>query len=128
MSTRLSSGLGVYEPGEDITGVATAAVTAKTFLAISGDRDVNGSLSVAPATAAGRIAGVAKNTAPIGGLVGISRGGGRVVYVTTSAAVTAFQQVQVGAGGTAVPGASGVAVGYALTSAASGADAEISLY
>jgi hypothetical protein len=128
VSTRLSSGLGVYEPGEDITGAATAAVTGKTFLAISGDRDVEGSLSVAPATTGGRIVGVAKNTAPTGGLVGISRGGGRVVYVTTSAAVTAFAEVSVGAGATAVPKGSGVAVGYALTGAASGADAEISLY
>ncbi|MDH6245746.1 capsid cement protein [Mycobacterium sp. OTB74] len=126
----MSTNLGfsdVYEPGQNVTGYATSAVTGQTFLAISGDR-TGGNVSVAPATAAGRVFGVARTAAASGQLVSVARGGGRVVHVTAAASITAFAQVQVAAGGQATPLASGVAVGYALTSAASGALAEISLY
>ena len=55
-------------------------------------------------------------------------GNSRVVKVTTGAALTAFQEVQAGAAGVAIPLAAGVKLGYALTSAANATDAEISLY
>jgi hypothetical protein len=120
--------VGVYEPGRDITGQASAAVTGKRFLAITGNRSSDGNIAVAHATAAGRICGVSKYDAASGKKVGIVRGNSRVTFVTAGGALTAFQEVEVGANGTAVAKAAGVAVGYAITAAANGADAEISLY
>ncbi len=128
MSTIIGTNAGIYDPGKDITGEATGTVTAKTFLAISGNRTSGGNIAVATATAAGRICGVARNDAGSGGLVTIARGNSRVVKVTAGGAIAAFAEVEVGANGKAVTKASGVPVGYALTAAASAADAEISLY
>lgn len=119
--------VGIYEPGADLTGVATGAITGKRFLAISGNRS-NGNLAVAHATAAGRIAGVSRWDAAIGQLVGVARGSGRVIAVTAGGNIAAFAEVEVGSNGQAVTKASGVAVGYAVTAATSGGDAEISLY
>lgn len=128
----------IYEPGESITGKASAAVTAKRFLAISGSRGagstvvtsnrITGNIAVAHAAAGGRICGVAGHDAASGDLVRVLRGGGRVIRVTASGAIAAFAEVQVGANGTATTLAAGKAVGYALTAAADGADAEVSLY
>lgn len=118
---------GVYEPGADITGHATAAVTGKRFLRITGDR-TDGNISVAHATAAGRVCGVSKYDAASGKKVGVMRGNSRVVHVEAGGAIAAFAEVEVGASGTAVTLSAGVAVGYALTAAADGDDAQISLY
>ncbi|KUI13454.1 hypothetical protein AU191_16830 [Mycolicibacterium acapulense] len=118
----------VYAPGADITGEATAAVTAKRFVVISGNRTAGGNIAVAPAAAGARPCGVAGNDAAIGGLVRVVRGNSRVVRVTASGAIAANVEVQVGANGTVATKAAGLAVGYALTAAADGADAEISLY
>lgn len=120
--------VGVYEPGRDISGRATAAVTGKRFLKISGTRGAAGNISVAHADAGGRVAGVSKYDAASGELVGMARGNSRVTYVNAGAPLTAFGEVEVGADGKAVPKNTGVAVGYAVTAAASGVDAEISLY
>jgi hypothetical protein len=128
VSTIIGTNAGIYDPGKDITGQATAAITAKTFLAINGDRTSGGNIAVATATAAGRICGVARNDAPTGYQVTVARGNSRVVKVTAGGAIAAFAEVEVGAAGKAVTLASGVPVGYALTAAASAADAEISLY
>ncbi len=117
----------VYEPGRDLTGRTTAAVTGRRFLAISGNR-VGGNIAVAPATAAGRVFGVAKYDAASGALVGIARGNSRVVTVAADGPIAAFAEVEVGSAGKAKTLASGVAVGYAVTGAADGANAEISLY
>ena len=117
----------IYKPGTDITGRASAAVTGKRFLKISGDRS-GGNIAVAPATAGGRTCGVAKYDAASGAVVGIARGNSRVVPVTADGAITAGAEVEVGTAGKAKAKNSGVAVGYALTAAADGADAEISLY
>ncbi|MHC9294181.1 DUF2190 family protein [Mycobacterium sp. LTG2003] len=127
MSTTLTNP-SVYAPGADITAQATAAVTARTFLAISGNRVSGGNIAVAPATAAGRVCGVAGNDAAIGELVTVVRGNSRVVKVTAGANIAAGAEVEVGANARAVTKTSGVAVGYAITGAASGAVAEISLY
>lgn len=120
--------VGVYEPGRDITGRATAAVTGKRFLKISGNLTATGNIAVAPADAAGRVCGVSKYDAASGDIVGVARGNSRVTYVTADGALAAFDEVEVGTAGKAKKFASGVAVGYALSAAADGADAEISLY
>ena len=119
--------VGVYEPGRNITGRASAAVTGKRFLAITGNRS-NGNIAVAHATAAGRVCGVSKYDAASGEIVGVIRGNSRVTHVTADGAIAAFAEVEVGTAGKAKALASGKAVGYALTAAADGADAEISLY
>lgn len=118
---------GVYEPGRDITGRASAAVTGKRFLKISGNRS-SGNIAVAHADAAGRTCGVSKYDAANGDIVGVARGNSRVTHVTADGAINAFQEVEVGTAGKAKAKNAGVAVGYALTGAADGADAEISLY
>lgn len=119
--------IGVYEPGRNLSGRASAAVTGKRFLKISGNRN-GGNIAVAHADAAGRIAGVAQYDAASGDLVGIARGNSRVTFVTAGGAIAAFDEVEVGAAGVAIKKASGVAVGYAVTAVTSGGDAEISLY
>lgn len=119
--------LGVYEPGRDITGRASANVTGKRFLKISGNRS-SGNVAVAHADTAGRVCGVSKYDAASGDIVGVARGNSRVTFVTAAANIAAFAEVEVGANGQAVTKTSGVAVGYAVTAATSGGDAEISLY
>ncbi|AVP67323.1 capsid cement protein [Prescottella equi] len=119
--------IGVYEPGTDISGRASTAVTGKRFLKISGNRS-GGNIAVAHADAAGRVCGVSGRDAAVGELVDVKRGKDRVTFVTAGGAIAAFEEVEVGANGQAVKKASGVAVGYAVTAAASGTDAEISLY
>lgn len=120
--------LGVYEPGRDISGRTTSAVIGKRFVMVSGNRS-GGNIAVAPATAAGRIFGVAKYDQPnVGEIVGVVRGNSRVTFVTAAANIAAFAEVEVGTAGQAITKTSGVAVGYAVTAALSGGDAEISLY
>lgn len=114
-------------PGTDVTGQATAAITGKRFVGISGNILADGSLSLAPAAAASRAVGVAKYDAAVGEKVGVYRGARMVVPVTAGAAITAGQAVEVGTLGQAIPLAAGIAVGYAETAAASGADARICL-
>lgn len=127
MSTTLTNP-SVYDPGANISAQASATVTARRFLLISGDRASGGNLAVAPATAAGRVCGVAGNDAASGELVTVVRGSSRVVKVSAGADISAFAEVEVGTGGTAVPLDEGVAVGYAVTGATNGGTAEISLY
>lgn len=118
----------VYTPGQDITGEATGAITARRFLAISGNRASGGNIAVAHATAAGRVCGVAATDAASGELVTVVRGNSRVVKVAAGGTIAAFAEVEVGTAGKAVAKSSGVAVGYALTGATNNNDAEISLY
>lgn len=127
MSTTITNP-SVYDPGKDITAEATATVTARRFLTISGNRTAGGNVAVAPAAAGARTCGVAGNDAAVGGLVCLVRGNSRVVRVTASGAIAAGAEVQVGANGTATTKAAGIAVGYAITGAADTADAEVSLY
>ncbi|GAB5904570.1 capsid cement protein [Mycobacteroides chelonae] len=118
----------IYAPGADITAQATAAVIARRFVAISGDRVPGGNIAVAPAPAGARSFGVAASDGATGVLVTVVRGASRVVKVAAGAAIAAGAEVEVGAAGKAIPKASGIAVGYAITGAASNTDAEISLY
>lgn len=122
---------GVYEPGADITGHTTAAVTGKRFLAITGSRittDLTNNIQVAHATAAGRTCGVSAFDAAISTKVTIKRGNSRVVFVTAQANIAFGAEVEVGTNGQAVTKSAGIAVGYALTAATATNDAEISLY
>lgn len=124
-----------YKPGADITAHCSAAVTGQRCVMISGNRQSGpglaatsegGNLVVAHATAAGRIFGVAAHDAAINKDVTVLRGG--VVPILTSGVIAAFAEVEVGANGTVVTKASGVAIGFAVNGAANGAVAEIALY
>lgn len=117
----------VYDPGRDITGRATANVTGKRFVKITGNRS-GGNIAVAHCADGDRSCGVAKYDAASGDIVGLARGKDRVVRVTAGANLTAGQEVQAGAAGVAIVAAAGAKLGYAITAAANGADAEISLY
>lgn len=116
------------ETGTDVTGQASAAVTGKRFLAITGNIQADGSITVAHATAAGRICGVSKYDAASGAKVGVLRGSKMVVPVMAAGTIAAGAEVEVGTAGQAVTKSAGVAVGYAETGATSGQDARICLY
>lgn len=123
MSTTLTSPY-VYAPGHDIPGIATAPVTGRQFVAVSGDRNGStGNVSVAPAAAGGRALGVAAWDAAAGQLVRVCRGG--VVKVLAGGAITAGDPIQVGAGGTAVTATTGIVVGQAIASALNGGIAQV---
>jgi len=140
-------------PGEDVTGMATAAITGKRCVQISAAKPVGEKAADTPATipsgtptggggtyrvahpsgagangGAGKmIFGVAKYDQPtVNKLVGVTREG--IVPITASAAITAGQQLQVAADGTVVPLAAGVPIGQACDDCANGADCEVALY
>lgn len=117
----------VYDPGADITAVATTPVVAQRFVAISGNR-VDGNVAVAPAAAAGRVFGVAATDAAAGELVRVVRGASRVVRVTAAGPIAANAEIEVAADGKATTLAAGKAVGFCITGAADGGEAQISLY
>ncbi|GAA2516712.1 capsid cement protein [Winogradskya humida] len=117
-----------FEPGRRLNGHATAAVIGKRFVAISGNRQSDGTISVAPAAAASKAFAVAVQDAAIGEKPGLLRGPGFIVPVTAGAAIAAGAQVEVGTAGQAITLASGIAVGVAITAATSGTDAQIALY
>lgn len=129
-------------PGEDVTGITTAAVTGKKCVQITAAKDnlteglaadaggnaykvghpnASGALG-----AAKRVFGVAKYDAASGAFVGIVREG--IVPILTSGAVTAGVEVEVAADGSVVTLASGIPIGLACNSALSGTYAEIALY
>jgi len=115
-----------YSPGANITAEATAPVTGRRFVKISGNRTAGGNLAVAPAAAGDRAFGVAAHDTAAGQLVHVARGG--VVKVIAAGAIAAGAAVQVGAGGAVSTAAAGVVVGVAVTGAADGAVAEIAFY
>ncbi|MFH5231016.1 DUF2190 family protein [Antrihabitans spumae] len=117
----------VFNPGRDITGQATGDVSMARFLRITGNTSA-GVIQVGHAAAAGRIAGVAATDAATGQLVTVSRGSARVVKVEAAGNIAAFSEVEVGTDGKAVTKTSGVAVGYVVTAATSGALAQVNLY
>lgn len=129
------------EPGVDVTGQATAAVTGKRFLRISGARSYKfnqlagtadgNNYKVAQATAGGAAFGVSKYDQPtVGGKVGVARGG--IVTVTAGATITAGQRIMSDATGQAIPWVTAASeankdLGYAVDDAVNGTDAEIAL-
>lgn len=113
----------VFSPGEAITAEATAPVTARRVVRVSGNRTGNGNLAVAPGATGVIALGVAANDAGTGQLVRVARGG--VVRVIAEAAIAAGAAVQVGAAAGVVTASTGVVVGHAVTGAAAGGVAEI---
>ncbi len=107
----------IFNPGNEVTYTASAAITGGQVVANSG---VN---TVAPAAAASvKVVGVAAHDAASGAKVTVLSGPGMVHESTASGAVTAGDLVQAGAAGTvAILGAtpaSGQMIGVALTTAA----------
>jgi hypothetical protein len=114
-----------------------SAVTGKTFVRISANRQAGpglntstsgGNVTVAPATAAAKPFGVASYDGAVGDIIDIQTAPGRVVPVTASGAIAAGAQVEVGTGGVVVTLASGIAVGMCLSATTDGNDAQIKLY
>lgn len=122
----------VFEPANNLTVQASAGITGKKFVAISGNRQSDGTLTVAPPAAGGRVAGVSMYDVAVGKRGGIWRKRGMIVPVITggaSGALAAFAEVQVDNTGAVIPLAAGVAVGYVVDgTAGNGADALVSLY
>jgi hypothetical protein len=132
-------------PGDEVTGVATAAITGKKCVQITAAKPAGYSGTLAATADVGhlyqvghpgaggralgagkRIFGVAKWDAPVGGKVGIAKGG--IVPITCSGAILAGSEVEVAADGSVIVLASGIAIGLALNDALLGSDAEIDLY
>lgn len=117
----------------DVTAQTTAAVTGKRFVDISADitsgpglssTSEGSNLKVAHATAAAKAFGVAEYDAASGAKVGVIGTPGRIVPVTSGAAITAGAEVEVGTAGKAITLASGKSCGKAVTTA-SGADVDV---
>lgn len=116
----------LFRPSDEITCLASAAVTGKRFVSISATRDADtGLVKVAPGTAAGKAFGVAGYDAASGAVLPVLREG--VVPVTAGGAITAGDQIEVGTDGKAVKASTGVAVGLAIETATSGNDVFVAL-
>lgn len=128
-------------PGQNITGKASATVTGKRFLRYSGNRTGGGHAGlstdlanvpqVAPCNGSTQVPiGVAAHDAASGSLVGVLRGAGRHCTVTAGAAVTAGALVMADSTGRAITQTGTVTagipipVGIAVTGA-SGADVDL---
>lgn len=124
--------LPLFEDGDELTCLTTAAVTGKRFVAVTGNLQSDNAPTIGPPAAAGRVFGIAMYDAAAGARVGVWRGRTEVFPVTTGAAsgaIAAFQELQVDATGAVVPLAAGVAVGYAVSgSAGNGADVWMTRY
>jgi hypothetical protein len=114
-----------FETG-NVSFRATANITGKRFVAPSGDVTGGPGLStdnqnlyrMATCGAGLKPAGVAKYDVS----------SGRIVPVTTGAAIVAGVQVQSDGAGAAITLASGVPAGLAMSGAGSGADCQVKLY
>lgn len=121
------------EHADRVTCTASAAVTGKRFVSISGDRNANGTYTVAPSAAGGKAIGVAAYDAAAGVKVTVvTRDSGDIVPITAGGAITAGASIVSDGTGQAVvaAGAAGAvvhALGIAMTGAALGADAQIKL-
>lgn len=122
-----------FDPGQQVTARATAAVTGGTFVAISADladddagallgagSEPQGYPSVAPAAGV-KALGVATKDADTDESVPVVRTGA-IVPVIAGNAITAGAQVETNAAGRAIPLAAGVAVGHALSTVAADGD------
>lgn len=120
----------LYRPGDDVTATASAAVTGKTFVDVTGavNAGTGTPITVATATAAGLSVGVASRDTASGGKLHVLRGKGSVVPVTAGGNITVGAEVEVGSNGRAVTLASGKARGRAWSAGTSGNDVFIELY
>lgn len=121
-----------FEPGAQVTFQASAAVTGKKFVTISGNMQSDGTPTCGLPAAGGRVFGVAMYDVALGKRGGVWRRRGTILPVTSggaSGAMAANLEVQVDATGAVVPLAGGVAVGYLVDgTAGNGAVAKMSLY
>lgn len=117
------------EDAERVTCTPTAAVIGKRFVSISGDRNADGTYSIAPTPAGGKAFGVACWDAAIGKKVTVvTITSGHIVPVTASAVVAAGASVTSDATSQAVTAAGAArAQGIALTGAAANADCMVQL-
>lgn len=124
-----------YKPGNDVPCHAGAAVTGMRGVVITGNRQSGPLLSataeggnyvIGPAGAGVRIFGVAAHDAAIGEKVTVLRDG--IVPMLTAGVIAANAEVETDSVGRVITKASGVAIGFAVTGAGSGAIAEIALY
>lgn len=131
-----------YERADRLTGQASAAVTGKRLLAISGNRvsgpaipgspsvgasdpTDGGNYQVAHAAAQGAAIGASTWDAAIGEKVDIIRRG--VVPITAAANIVANARLEAGANGQVQTLTTGVCIGIAMTGCLSGADCEVLL-
>jgi hypothetical protein len=121
-----------FDNGDTFTARCSAAVSGKRFLSVSGPRVSNaagdsteGALFTVAMTGAGlgSCVGVSGYDAPSGGDVTVFHEPSIVVPVKAGASITAGQLVKSDATGQAIPqGGTGVVLGIALDTVASGAD------
>lgn len=118
------------EDGDRVTCTPTVAVVGKTFVSISGDRNADGTYSIAPTPAGGKPFGVACWDAAVGKKVTvITIDAGEIVPITVGAvALAAGASVTADANARAVVVAGGGrAHGLVLSGAAPGTDAHVKL-
>lgn len=137
MATKLNFCRPMFEPGERVTGSATAAVSGKRFLNPSANFSSGpglntsvegGNIKVAHATAAGPAIAVSEYDAASGKDVGMLGSPGMIVPVTADGAIAAGAAVEVGATGKAKTIGTGVRVGVCVSGATDGGDAFIKLF
>lgn len=120
-----------WDEGNTFTGHASAAVTGKRFVTISGARvDGNPRVAHAASAAAVKPVGVAAYDAASGAKVTVYSAPGIVMPVTADGSITAGAPVFSTAAGKATatdPGTGSSPAGYALDDAADGTDAVIKL-
>jgi hypothetical protein len=130
-----NEGMAFKRPGEDLTFKATAAVTGKRFVKVSGNRTGGGAgglstdlanvYQMQQSGAGEQAVGVSKYDVANGSLGGCYTAG--IVSVTAGATLTAGQAVESSATGAAVPLSTGVKLGVVMTGCASAGEAEILL-
>lgn len=112
--------LPAFAPGQDVTFIASAAVTGGQLV------EVTGNMTVGPAGAASAdVVGVASFDAGANVEVGVSRGG--VHRLTASAAVAAGASVAATAAGTVATAATNPAIGIALEAIDANATGRVAL-
>lgn len=121
-----------FDETDNLTATSTAVggVVGKTAVAISGDRQSDGTFSIATAVLGQKIFGIAEYNATQGQWVGVVREG--VVPITCGAvALVAGAEVMSDANGLAIAWDVAIAhrpIGLVLSSAAPGNDAPVLLY
>jgi hypothetical protein len=121
----------LFRPGTDISATASAAVTGKRFVEWTAGFSLTTPSTlptVAHATAAGKVAGVAAYDAAINTRGAVIRGKGTIVPVTALGNITALAEIEVGTGGKATTFSAGVKVGRALSAGTADADVWVELY
>lgn len=112
----------VYDDGDELTCRAATPVSIGHLVMVASDR-VNGNVSAGHAPAGGYCIGVAGSDAAAGDtFTAYSKG---ILRVLAGGTITAGDEIEVGAGGTAVTHTTGTVIGFAIESTVSGAFAAI---